>query len=182
MDASWIKGLTVGAVIATTGGAIAGYNMIEQPTFAPPEFAEVMNVVPATEQVEVAREVCEDVEVTHKQEPRDKRRLMGTATGAVVGGLLGNQVGSGSGKAVATVVGAAAGGIAGNKIQQRAQANDTYTTMETQCETIVEHKENVIGYDVTYRIGAEEGQIRMDNDPGERIPLVNGELPQEAGV
>jgi uncharacterized protein YcfJ len=179
MDISWIKGLTVGAVIATTGGAIAGYNMIEQPTFSPPEFAEVVNVVPATEQVEVAREVCKDVEVTHKKDPRDKHRLMGTATGAVVGGVLGNQVGSGRGKALATVVGAAAGGLAGNKIQERAQSDDTYTTTETQCDTVVEYQDKVVGYDVTYRIGAEEGQVRMDRDPGEQIPLVNGELPSE---
>ena len=40
----------------------------------------------------------------------------GTAIGAIVGGLLGNQVGGGSGKKAATVIGAIAGGAAGNQV------------------------------------------------------------------
>lgn len=40
----------------------------------------------------------------------------GAILGAVAGGLLGNQVGSGSGRDAATVGGAAAGGIAGSHI------------------------------------------------------------------
>ncbi len=41
---------------------------------------------------------------------------LGTVAGAVVGGVLGNQVGSGSGRTVATVAGAAGGAYAGNKL------------------------------------------------------------------
>ncbi|GAB7269399.1 hypothetical protein DZS_07920 [Dickeya ananatis] len=38
------------------------------------------------------------------------------------------------------------------------------------------HKK-VLGYDVTYKIGDQEGKIRMDRDPGTRIPLdSNGQL------
>ncbi len=40
--------------------------------------------------------------------------LIGTGGGALIGGLLGNQIGGGSGKKLATVVGALAGGVAGN--------------------------------------------------------------------
>lgn len=40
----------------------------------------------------------------------------GTAIGAVVGGVLGNQVGGGNGKKAAAVLGAIAGGVAGNQI------------------------------------------------------------------
>ena len=40
----------------------------------------------------------------------------GTAIGAVVGGVLGNQVGGGNGKKAASVFGAIAGGVAGNQI------------------------------------------------------------------
>ena len=122
--------------------------------------------------------MCHDVEVVHQKAPRDERRIAGTATGAVLGGLIGNQVGGGNGKKIATVVGAVAGGIAGNKVQQRTQENDTYTTIESQCETVTSYVDKVIGYDITYRIGEEQGSIRMDQAPGETIPLVNGELPQ----
>jgi uncharacterized protein YcfJ len=176
MNISWVQGLIVGGVIATAGGAIAGYNLIDQGPVTP-AFAEVLNVESALEQIAVSKEVCQDVEVTQQQAPRDQHRVAGTATGAVIGGLLGNQVGGGDGKKIATVVGAVAGGFAGNKIQQRAQSNDTYTAMEEQCDTVTDYVDRVIGYDVTYRIGDQEGQVRMDQDPGDRIPLINGELP-----
>lgn len=50
---------------------------------------------------------------------------VGAVAGAVVGGILGNQVGGGSGKTVATVLGAAGGAYAGNEIEknQRPQAD-----------------------------------------------------------
>jgi uncharacterized protein YcfJ len=181
MNGTWVGGLIIGIVIATAGGAIAGYRMLDEPAPPPPAFAEVLAVVPATADVSKEREVCEDVEVTHQEEPRDKHRVLGTVSGAVIGGVLGNQVGGGSGKKLATVAGAVAGGYAGNKLQQRAQSNDTYTTTEQQCETVVDVTQTVIGYDVTYRIGSEEGRIRMDHDPGEQIPLVDGALAPEVG-
>jgi outer membrane lipoprotein SlyB len=43
---------------------------------------------------------------------------VGAVTGAVVGGLLGNQVGQGDGKTAATVAGAVVGGMAGNAIEK----------------------------------------------------------------
>jgi len=42
---------------------------------------------------------------------------VGGAGGAVVGGLLGNQVGSGHGRQLATVAGAVGGAVAGNQIE-----------------------------------------------------------------
>lgn len=47
----------------------------------------------------------------------------GAVAGAVVGGLLGNQVGGGKGKTLATVAGAAGGAVAGKKI---AESNEEY--------------------------------------------------------
>jgi len=41
---------------------------------------------------------------------------IGQATGAVAGGILGNQIGGGSGRVIATVAGALAGGIIGGSI------------------------------------------------------------------
>jgi uncharacterized protein YcfJ len=29
----------------------------------------------------------------------------------------------------------------------------------------------MLGYDVTYKIGTQQGKIRMDHDPGTQIPL-----------
>ena len=51
---------------------------------------------------------------------------LGVVGGAVVGGLLGSQVGGGSGKNVATVLGAVGGGVAGNEVEKRSRATTVY--------------------------------------------------------
>lgn len=51
---------------------------------------------------------------------------IGMVGGAVVGGLLGNQIGGGSGKDIATVAGAVGGAVAGNEIEKRTGATQHY--------------------------------------------------------
>lgn len=51
---------------------------------------------------------------------------LGTVGGAIVGGVIGSQFGSGSGRAAATVGGVILGGIAGNAIARDACRNDRY--------------------------------------------------------
>ena len=173
MDKSTINGIVIGVVIATAGGAIASYTMLADKA---PDYAQVVNVEELTETINTPREVCEDVPVTRKAPVKDEHKIAGTAIGAVVGGLLGNQIGGGSGKTVATVAGAAAGGYAGNKVQGNMQDKDTYTTTERRCHTVTDSHQNVVGYNVTYMIGDQEGTVRMDEKPGSRIPVENGQL------
>jgi outer membrane lipoprotein SlyB len=52
----------------------------------------------------------------------------GIVGGAVVGGLLGHQVGKGSGNTVATVGGAVAGGYVGNEVQKRVTSKKVWVT------------------------------------------------------
>ncbi|MDC8758094.1 glycine zipper 2TM domain-containing protein [Janthinobacterium fluminis] len=47
---------------------------------------------------------------------------VGAVGGAVVGGLLGNQIGGGNGRKLATVAGAVGGGFAGNAIEKQARS------------------------------------------------------------
>ena len=77
---------------------------------------------------------CRNVEV--QKNSRDPNRVAGTAIGAVVGGLLGNQVGSGSGKKVATVGGAVAGGAIGRKVQGNSQETKGDRVVERRCERV----------------------------------------------
>lgn len=53
---------------------------------------------------------------------------VGMIGGAVVGGLLGHQVGGGTGKTLATVGGAAAGAFAGNEVQKHVNAKTVWVT------------------------------------------------------
>lgn len=93
------------------------------------------------------------------------RNLAGTAIGAIVGGLLGNQIGGGSGRSAATVLGAIGGGIAGNRIAQNtapgtvASTNPVYR-IEVQTDQ---------GYVRTYDVAA-TGDLR----PGDRVRIENG--------
>lgn len=66
---------------------------------------------------------------------RPKGTGVGAATGAVIGGVLGYQVGDGNGQKAATAAGAIGGGLLGNKIER-------------------DRKERVVGYNV---------QVQLDN-------------------
>jgi outer membrane lipoprotein SlyB len=56
------------------------------------------------------------VESIRSQTVQNNNATLGTIGGALVGGILGNQVGQGSGRTAATVVGAAGGAYAGNRM------------------------------------------------------------------
>lgn len=76
---------------------------------------------------------CYNVEVQRHKVVKDKNKIAGTALGAVAGGLIGNQIGGGTGKKLATVAGAVGGGIAGRKIQDN-QQHKTNTVVERRCD------------------------------------------------
>ncbi|MFK0086787.1 glycine zipper 2TM domain-containing protein [Pseudomonas sp. NPDC090755] len=167
MNKSMLVGAVLGAVGVTAGGAVATYSLVK----SGPEFAEVLAVQPVKQTVKTPREVCKDVTVTRQAPVKDQHQIAGTVLGAVAGGLLGNQIGGGTGKKIATVAGAVGGGYAGNKVQEGMQERDTYTTTQTRCNTVNDLSEKVVGYDVKYSIGDKVGQVRMDRDPGAQIPL-----------
>lgn len=166
MNKSMIVGAVLGAVGVTAGGAVATYSLVSGP-----EYAEVLAVQPIKETVKTPREVCKDVAVTRQAPVKDQHQIAGTVLGAVAGGLLGNQIGGGNGKKLATVAGAVGGGYAGNKVQEGMQNRDTYTTTETRCSTVTDTSEKLAGYNVQYQLDGKVGQVRMDHDPGSRIPL-----------
>lgn len=172
MDMSTMKGVVIGAAAATAVGGIAGYQVLNRE----PAYAEVLKVEPVSETIKTPREVCKDELVTRKAPVQDRDRVAGTAIGAVVGGVLGNQIGAGSGRTVATVGGAVAGGYAGNRIQKGMQDSDTQTMRETRCKTVYDSQQKVVGYQVAYRLGDQQGSVRMDHDPGARIPVQDGKL------
>ena len=173
MNKSLIIGLIIGAVVVTAGGAIAMRGHGDR-------YAEVIDVKPATKTVSTPRQVCEDQVVTRQKPVKDEHQVTGTVVGAVVGGVLGHQVGGGRGKDLATVAGAAAGGYAGNKAQEHIQQNNTYQTTEQQCRTVYDSRQETVGYDVRYRLNDKESTVRMDHDPGERIPVKDGALDTTA--
>jgi uncharacterized protein YcfJ len=171
MDKSMLIGIIAGAVAVTAVGGFAGYKAMKGP-----DYAEVLSAKEVTEKVRTPREECREVAVTHQAPVKDEHRIAGTAIGAVLGGVLGNQVGGGKGKTLATVAGAAGGGYAGNKVQENMQKSDQVTEMKTRCKTVYDSSTKTLGYDVTYKLGDKQGVVRMDHNPGQRIPVENGQL------
>lgn len=170
MSKQMVTGAVLGAVIATAGGA-AGYKYISRD-----QYADVLDVKPIMQTIRTPREECRDETVTHTRPVKDENRVAGTALGAVIGGVLGNQVGGGNGKKIATVAGAAAGGYAGNQVQKNMQEGDTYTSVEKRCRTVMDKSEKISGYEVRYRYKDKEDTVRMDYEPGNKIPVKDGEL------
>ena len=171
MKISFLTGAIAGAVVVTAGSAIAGYHMYETA-----HWANVISAKPLTQTVKIPRQDCHDETVTHTKPVQDQNRLVGTGVGALVGGILGHQVGGGSGKTLATVAGAAAGGYAGNKIQQKTQEADTYTTTEQRCNTVYDLKKEPAGFDVVYEYQGHEHHVHMNRDPGSSLPVKDGKV------
>ena len=111
-----------------------------------------------------ARKTCSNcgrVESVRTIKTRAQGSGLGAAGGAVLGGLLGNQIGGGNGKKLATVAGAVGGAVVGNQVEGNMKAN--------------------ISYEVTVRMdngGARTFNLQNLNgyNTGDRIKVVNGAL------
>jgi uncharacterized protein YcfJ len=146
-----------------------------------PEFdeAEVISVDPIIEQVSEPsdREVCWSEPVTYREPVRRRRSNSGPLLGAIIGGVIGHQFGSGHGRDAATVAGAAIG-YSAVKDEQRHQdyrygryGERVVHTNEQRCrvETDYHSEERVLGYDVAYRYNGRVYHTRTDAHPGDTI-------------
>ncbi|HEN3624470.1 TPA: glycine zipper 2TM domain-containing protein [Yersinia enterocolitica] len=173
MNKSMLAGVGIGIAAALGIAAVASMNVFS----GAPQYAQVLAATPIKETIKTPRKECRNVTVIHRKPVQDENQIAGSVLGAVAGGVLGHQVGGGRGKDIATVAGALTGGYAGNRVQSNMQDNDTYTTTQQRCQTVYDKSQKMLGYDVTYKIGDQQGKIRMDRDPGTQIPIdKNGQL------
>ncbi len=172
LNKSLLIGLAGGAIAATAVGGIASYEVSRRSA----QYAEVVSVQQVFREVRAAHKVCGEVPVTKEAPVRDQNRLAGTAIGAVLGGILGDQIGNGSGRTIAAVAGAAAGGYAGNTVQKNMQQSDRQAVMEERCRMEYSNEKQPLGFDVTYNLDGKRHVLRMDHDPGPRIPVKDGHL------
>ncbi|PHV05028.1 hypothetical protein CSQ96_22785 [Janthinobacterium sp. BJB412] len=112
------------------------------------------------QQAAVCRQ-CGVVESVREITTRAQGSGVGAAGGAVLGGLLGNQVGGGHGRQLATVVGAVGGAVAGNQIEGNVNASHSY-------EIVVRMDD---GSSRTLHQGSKPGWSN-----GDAVKLVNGQL------
>ena len=112
-----------------------------------------------------------------------------TAAGAVAGGYVGNRVDRNH---------------VGGRVVERVETNCRTVTDTSESSTVVGYdvtyrnadgttgtmrsnskpadrislgtEDQVVGYDVTYRYDGQEQTVRMDDEPGERLPVIDGEV------
>ena len=108
---------------------------------------------------------CGVIESVRQVEHRGEGTGLGAVGGAVVGGLLGNQVGGGRGKDVMTVVGAVGGAVAGNQVEK--------------------HVKTTTGYEITIRF--DNGSSRVISAasapswrPGDKVKVINDSIQSDA--
>lgn len=70
--------------------------------------------------------VCGTVESVKTEKQKGEGTGLGAVGGAVIGGVVGHQMGGGDGKKALTVLGAVGGGIAGHEVEKRARSTTTY--------------------------------------------------------
>lgn len=104
---------------------------------------------------------CGNIESVRKVTTRARGTGVGAAGGAVLGGLLGNQIGGGRGRDLATVAGAVGGAVVGNQVEGNMRATTSYQV----------------------RVRMDDGSVRTFNREtappyrnGERVRIVNGGL------
>lgn len=99
---------------------------------------------------------------------RGDRNLGGAIAGALIGGVLGHQVGGGSGKDLATVGGAMAGGWAGSNMG-RGDTSVAGTRDVQRCENTVSGTPAY--WDVGYRFRGKDHQVQTSAAPGQTISV-----------
>ena len=144
-------------------------------------FADVLRVDPIYQQVRNARprEECFDEEVT-RVAPGGGDPTGGTVVGAIVGGALGNTVGSGDGRRAATIAGAVIGGAVGRNVDRNNGGPPSdYSDVRSRCRVVedVAQRRALVGYDVEYRYRGDVFMSRLEYDPGSRLRVRVGITP-----
>ena len=137
---------------------------------------EWANVVEAEPVIRIIRrpvdeEVCWQEEV-YREVP-ERRAKTPVVFGALLGGLIGNQFGSGHGRDAMTFAGVALGRAIAKDNQRRKNPQHYYASLEDRCgiNTQWTETEQVIGWDVVYEYEGETYVTRMQNEPGEQIQV-----------
>jgi uncharacterized protein YcfJ len=97
---------------------------------------------------------------------RGDANVPGAIAGAVIGGILGHQVGSGRGNDVATAGGAIAGAAIGSNVGRDGQQG--YSQDVRRCEN-VPSQSRADYFDVTYNFRGVEHRVQMSEAPGPTV-------------
>lgn len=108
---------------------------------------------------------CGNVESVREITQRAHGSGLGAAGGAVIGGLLGNQVGGGDGRKLATVAGAVGGAVVGNQVEGNMKATHSWEIRvrldDGSARTF--HRSSLDGYSTGDRVKVVDGALHHVN-------------------
>lgn len=153
MNNTVLAGIIVGAVALAGAGAIlanSGYNPLQK-------YATVVSVEPAFDVTRTPRQVCGDAALLAQASAAP-----GSAAAQTAAAPAATAEQAESPRAAPAPEAGAKGGEAAPE--------------GTDCVTVFDTRSVQAGYDVTYELDGTQKVVRMDHDPGSRIPVENGEL------
>ena len=104
------------------------------------------------------------------QQDRGNPNIGGALLGAVIGGILGHQVGGGSGKDVATAVGVVGGAAIGGNINRDSGGQQVVTQNVQRC-TSAPDQAHPDYWDVTYNFRGQDHRMQMTTAPGATVTV-----------
>jgi uncharacterized protein YcfJ len=110
------------------------------------------------------------VEQEQIPQERGKANVPAAIGGAIIGGIIGHQVGGGRGKDLATVGGAVAGGAVGANIGRDRSGQQAQTQDVQRCEN-VPSQARAEHWDVTYTFRGQEHRVQMTDRPGPTVTV-----------
>jgi len=110
--------------------------------------------------------------VEREQVPQEgsSKNVPAAIAGALIGGILGHQVGGGSGKDLATVGGAVAGAAIGANAGRNRNPPPAATQDVQHCERVPEQAHPAF-WDVTYTFRGQAHQVQMSTPPGPTVTV-----------
>lgn len=155
MNNTALAGIIVGGVVLAAAGSIvanSGYNPLQK-------YATVVSVEPAFDTTRTPRQVCGD------EAALAQASMPGNPTAAAAPG------------APAPVsVPAPASAPAKPEPSTASKAGDAEADASAECVVVFDTSSVQSGFDVTYELDGAQKVVRMDRDPGKRIPVEDGEI------
>jgi len=110
--------------------------------------------------------------VEQEQVPQASRNvnIPAAIAGAVIGGILGHQVGAGSGKDIATIAGVVGGAAVGANVGRTSGAPQVSTQDVQRCENTPSQARPDY-WDVTYSFRGQEHRMQMTRPPGSTVTV-----------
>lgn len=108
--------------------------------------------------------------VEKEQIAQNNANVPAAIAGALIGGILGHQVGGGTGKDLATVGGALAGAAMGNQVGRNGSTDQAATRDVQRCENVAGQTRPQY-WDVTYNFRGVDHRVQMTTPPGATVTV-----------